>query len=290
MLTPQQSAERNSYLGGSDCAAALGLSRFKTTLQLWAEKTGKIEPEDISKKVNVRLGNKLEDAVAQFFMEETGKKVQRVNSTRFHEKYPFLGANIDRKVVGEDAILECKTASAWMAKEWAGEEIPQEYILQVMHYLAVTGASKGYIAVLIGNADFKWKEIVRDEQIIEQIITKEVAFWNTFVVPQVMPMTISYDDGSTLYDLFPVSDPNKDIILPDSLNTLIETRNAMTQDMISLQESIKRLENEIKATLGDAERGRTSSFQVSWKTQHRKSFTVAESSSRVLRIKRLNEE
>lgn len=195
---------RRSFIGGSDAAAILGLSRWRTPLQVWAEKTGQIQPEDISEKLNVKLGVRLEDTVAELFCEATGFKVRRVNETMFHEKYDFLAANIDRRVVGDDSILECKTTSAWNAKQWEGEEIPQEYIIQVLHYLAVTGYSKAYISVLIGNQDFKWKEIRRDEKTINAIVEQEVKFWNEFIVPVVMPTRIMANDSETLFNLFPL--------------------------------------------------------------------------------------
>lgn len=259
--------ERNAYIGGSDAAPILGLSRWSTPLQIWAEKTGQIVQEDISDRVSVKLGNKLEQTVAEFFMEETGKKVQRVNETIFHPAYPFLGANIDRRVVGEDAILECKTASAWKSKEWEGQEIPQEYILQVMHYLAVTGKRIGYIAVLIGNQDFKWKRIDRDEKMIADMIKREVSFWNDFVIPKVMPGHITAGDSDVLYNLYPIADPDSKIELGDDANQLIESRNAMYQDVIQLEKQIEQRENELKALLGDKAEGFTANWQIFWKNQ-----------------------
>jgi putative phage-type endonuclease len=154
--------DRSGYIGASDCAAVLGLSRFKTVLQVWAEKTGTVEPEDISEKLNVWLGNELEEIVAKKFTKDTGKKVHRVNDAYIHKNHDFIRCHIDRKVEGENAILQCKTASAWMAKHWEGEEIPQEYILQEYHELACSGYEKAYIAVLIGNNDFKIKVLERD--------------------------------------------------------------------------------------------------------------------------------
>lgn len=282
--------DRCKYIGGTDAAAILGLSRWKTQLEVWAEKTGRVQPEDISNKLSVKLGNRLEDTVAELFMEETGKKVRRVNKTLYHPHYTFLGANIDRDVVGEEAILECKTCSAWKAKEWAGEEIPQEYILQVVHYLAVTGAHFGYIACLIGNQEFKWQMITRDDDLIRDLVSKEVAFWNDFIVPQVMPAQIQAGDTDILYRMFPISDPNKDIILNDEANIKIEQINSMTQDKISLDAQIEQHKNELKALLGDNESGRTTNWRITWKTQNKKEYTVKASSTRVLRYSPLKGE
>ncbi|HHR2781106.1 TPA: YqaJ viral recombinase family protein, partial [Listeria monocytogenes] len=84
-------------------------------------------------------------------------------------------------VVGEDAILECKTASAYLAKEWEADEVPATYLVQIQHYLAVTGKNKAYVAVLIGGNKFIWKEIERDDELINQIIAFELDFWETNV-------------------------------------------------------------------------------------------------------------
>jgi len=258
--------DRSQFIGGSDAAAVVGMSRWSTPLHVWAEKTGQIETHQLDSEA-AELGTYLEEYVARRFTKETGKKVHRVNETRFHPKYPFLGANIDRRVVGEEAILECKTTSAWKAKEWDGEEIPHEYIIQVTHYLAVTGAKKAYIAVLIGNQDFKWKTIERDEKLIQNIISREVEFWNKFVVPKVMPTTVSKNDSDTLYQLFPVASPESTVDLGDEGARLIESRNALYQDAITLEGHIAEVENSLKAMIKDNESGMAGKWKVYWQNQ-----------------------
>lgn len=259
--------DRKQFIGSSDAAGVLGLSRWTTPLQIWAEKTGQIVQEDISDRVAVKLGNKLEQTVAELFMEETGKTVHRVNEPQVHPEHPFLTSQIDRRVVGEDAFLECKTASAWKAKEWDGEEIPREYIIQVFHQLAVTGKAKAYIAVLIGNQDFKWKVIERDDKMIADMVKREVSFWNDFVVPKIMPGIITSGDSDVLYQLYPLADPESKIELTDEANRIIESRNSMYQDVIQLEKQIDQRENELKALLGDKAEGFTAQWLVYWKNQ-----------------------
>jgi len=288
MLNDDQLKERKRYLGGSDCAAVLGLSRYGTPLSVWADKLGKLPKEDISQKLYIKMGNRLEEVVAELFTEDTGKSVRRVNETFYHPKYPFLCANIDRRVVGEDALLECKTASGWLAKEWEGEEVPMEYILQCLHYLAVTGKKEAYIAVLIGgNQKFVWKKVLRDEKLIDDIIRKEVQFWNDFILTGNMPVQITKNDAETLYGLFPTEQEGMIVELDDTANRLVESLQAMKQDAKVLDGQIDKTENEIKALLKDKETGESLNWKVTWKAQTRKSFTVAESKSRVLRIKSL---
>ena len=207
--------DRRTYIGGSDAAAILGLSRWRTPLGVWAIKTGQVVPQDISQKVPVKLGNKLEQAVAEFFEEELQKKVYPITEqacqslglryfireedgqkkiTFMHPQYDFLGASIDRGVEGEEAGLECKTTSAYKTREWEGEQIPIENIFQCLHYMAVTGWPKWYIAALIGNQVFDWKLLVRKDytgdvsmipkerlnliepKVIDDMVAKEVAF------------------------------------------------------------------------------------------------------------------
>jgi putative phage-type endonuclease len=263
--------DRMKSIGGSDAPGVLGLSRWSSPLKVWAEKTGQVIPEPIDNE-QVNLGRELEDYVARRFMKLTGKKVRRVNQTLYHPQYPFLSGNIDRRVVGEDAILECKTASVWKSKEWQGEEIPQEYIIQVMHYLAVTGAQYAYIAVLIGNQQYIWKRIDRDEPAIDAMIEREVDFWNTYIVPKVMPMEIRSQDSNVLLNLFPEATPDSVVELDDNVNKIIEVRNSILQDIKNLEDQAERRNNLIKAMLGVNEYGESDLYKVSWKNQVRTSI------------------
>jgi len=265
--------ERQKYIGGTDCAGILGLSKWKTPLRIWAEKTGQIEPADISDKICVKVGIELEELVAKLFCEQTGKKVRRKNATIFHKDYSFIAANIDRRIVNEDSILECKTASAFKAKDWSAEDIPKDYIMQCLHYLAVMpNIQKCYIAVLIGNQDFKWKEIDRkdNEDIIKIIIDKEVEFWEEFVINQIMP-GISSNDSETLTELYPNS-KEKEIILHNNVDEIINHLNKLDTKKKKLISEIELKQNEIKILLKDNERAKTDKHIITWKTYSRHSL------------------
>ena len=266
--------DRSGFIGASDCAAVLGLSRFKTVLQVWAEKTGTVEPEDISEKLNVWLGNELEEVVAKKFSKDTGKKVHRVNDAYIHKNHNFIRCHIDRKVEGENAILQCKTASAWMARHWEGEEIPQEYILQEYHELACTNYERAYIAVLIGNNDFKIKVLERDDKVIAKIIQKEVDFWTKFVIPKTMPAAISAKDSETLFQIFPKADLEGAVELGDQGARFIEVLKANQADLKVLEDIIEQNKNELKAMLGESSVGKTGNWRVTWLNQVTKKIDV----------------
>ncbi len=181
--------ERQCGIGGSDVGAIAGVNKYKTQFEVYIEKTDPIT-EVKEQSESAYFGDIFEDVVAKEFEKRTGLKVRRDRKHYKHKEYPFMVANIDRKIVGQNAILECKTANQYLLKEWEDEEIPASYLLQVQHYLAVTGADRGYIAVLVGGQKFIWKEVPRDEELIEMIIQLEKDFWS-LVESKTPPATIT---------------------------------------------------------------------------------------------------
>ena len=143
---------RKTGLGGSDAGAVCGLNPYSSPLQVFYDKTSE-EVQDKDSE-SMRQGRDLEEYVARRFMEETGKKVRRSNFMYRSEEHPFMLADVDRLVVGEDAGLECKTANAYNADKWKDGKIPAHYMIQCYHYMAVTGMKNWYIAVVILGQEF----------------------------------------------------------------------------------------------------------------------------------------
>jgi putative phage-type endonuclease len=292
MLTREQWEARKKYIGGSDAAAVLGLSRpqWGTLLSVWAEKTGRV-PYEEAQTLQQWYGTELEPIVAKRFTIETGKKVRpNNNKVTFHRKYPFIGCQTDYWLDGEDAILECKTVTAFKADEWSNEEIPTEYLIQAYHMIACTNIPLVYVAVLIGNHKFEIREVKRDKHIIDNLIAKEVSFWEKYVVTGEMPAEISYGDTDLLYRLFPMPEPEPEIELPDEVNVLCEDLEAMKQDRSSLEGRIGQQQNKIKAMLKDALRGSTGLWQVTWSLVEKPEHIVKATSYRQLRTKKIKEE
>ena len=194
-------AERNKGIGGSDIATILGLNKWKSPLQLFLEKTGKVVAEDLSDKEVIYWGNVLEDVVAKEFERRTGKKVRKRNVMFCDDKYPYMRANVDREVVGENAVLECKTTDKRNADQWVDDQVPANYILQCQWYMMIRGYEKAYIACLIGGNQFVFKEIERDEELIEIIKGKAVEFWETNVLGDVEPDADYMDKAAYKYRL-----------------------------------------------------------------------------------------
>lgn len=253
---------RTKGIGGSDAAAACGLNPWKSKASLYLEKTGQVV-KDFDNEV-VRQGRDLEDYVARRFTEATGKKVRRNNFMMASKEHPFLFADIDREVVGENAILECKTTSPYVKDKWDDGKIPINYELQCHHYMMVTGAEKCYIACLIFSTDFIIREIERDEEVIEMLKSQEIDFWENYVLKGQMPAP----DGSSEYDQA-LKDKFKGG-LDDSVALEVDEmdfRSYMeTKSLIKdLETSTKEFEQKIKLQLGDHDFGTTNFLQVSYK-------------------------
>ena len=210
MFTQQ---ERMTYIGGSDIAAIMSQSRWKTPYRLWAEKTGKIEIPDLSNVESVEMGTRLEQFVADVFSEKTGKAIRKAPKAYSHPDYPYLVAHVDRLVTGTDELLECKTCSAYKLEEWENK-IPKEYVLQVVWYLGITGRKKGWIACLIGGQKFVYMQIDFDEELFNLMVEKAVKFWD--MVQNKIPPLILPEDDDVLGEIY--SEHTDDMMVLQDLN------------------------------------------------------------------------
>ena len=274
MATKDVKENRHLYIGGSDIAKVMGLSRWGTPLSLWAEKTGKIPPKDLSNVEAVELGNDLEDFVANKFSQKTGKAVRRSPKVYQHPQYPYMVAHIDRLVTGTDELLECKTCSFFKKEEWEGEEIPQEYILQVIWYLGITGRKKGWIAVLIGGQSFKYKPIEFDSELFDKMVETAKDFWQH--VQDDTPVDIVATDDETLKELYSNHSEIMIDLIPADEQTkqaceVFEERVAYLQEIKmhikQLQDEQKEIETSVKDIIKDNLGIKTPKYIITWKNQ-----------------------
>lgn len=253
-------------IGGSDAAVIMGMNPYKSPYKLWLEKTGQAEAPDLSGNQYVYWGTKNESNIADWFQEETGKKVKRLGTLRSKE-YPFMLANVDRTVVGENAGLEIKTAGVRQYRKWKDDEIPDAYYCQCLHYMAVTGADYWYIAVLLGGNEAKWKRIERNEEDIQHLIMAETDFWKLVETKTPPPVDGSDSCAAALSAQYKGGDPNFSVVLQPSAEDVIESLENDKAIMDALKKQITEKENRLKALLGNAEEGTTDHYRVLWKTQ-----------------------
>lgn len=262
---------RASTIGGSDAAAILGLNPYKSPYALWAEKTGKVIPEDVSQKEAVRLGTDLEEYVAKRFTEATGKKVRRENYTVFRDDMPYAHANYDRIVIGERAGLEIKTTNVLNLKKFKNGEYPANYYVQCCHYLLVSGLDRWYLAVLVLGIEFKVFTIERDEAELSALKEAEENFW--YQVQNDLPPEIDGMDSTidALSAEFPVSNPDTEMDLTGCAVDLA-ILDECTQQINGLEEKKAAAQARIMEAMGTAERGGYGSYSVTWKSQKRQTF------------------
>ena len=258
--------DRRKGIGGSDVATILGLNKYKSVYQLWLEKTDQIEVTSAQSEA-AYWGNTLEEVVAEEFSKRTGKKVRRRNKVFEHSKYPFLRANIDRDIVGENAVLECKTANQFLANEWDEDEIPIQYICQVQHYMNVLNLDYVYFAVLIGGQKFVWKKMERDQELIDMITEKLVEFWIENVEKGIEPAIDGLKATSDFLTQRYLDTEDNQTELNARFDEKIANLARLKGDKKIIEENITLLENELKQALGKAEAtiGITPNNIVSWK-------------------------
>lgn len=257
---------RTQGIGGSDISVIAGINPYRSVHQLWLEKTGQTEPCESGNECT-HFGTILEPIVKQEFTERTGIAIVEPKCIYQHKDYPFMLANLDGvvNVDGELCIFEAKTASAYKQDEW-NDRIPPEYMMQIQHYMAVTGLRKTYIAALIGGNHFVYHVIERDEGFIAEVIEMECRFWEENVLGGKEP---EYDGSAAaadwLAEKYSVSN-GECVDLPDETVSLCEEYSEITEQIEALSAEKDALSNRLKSLLRDNEVGIAGRFKVSWKS------------------------
>lgn len=196
--------ERKKGIGASDASSIVGMNPYKTNIQLWEEKTGRIIAEDISDKPYVKYGTEAEKHLRELFILDYPKYQVSYNEFKLHrnELYPFIFATLDGELVdaetGELGILEIKTTNILQSqqKEKWNDKIPDNYYIQVLHQLLATGWDfvilkahlrsewNGEIRIQTKHYTIRREDVVDD---LEYLKGEEVKFWNEYVIPRKKP-------------------------------------------------------------------------------------------------------
>ncbi len=253
---------RKSGIGGSDAGAICGVNPYSSAMQVFRDKTG-TEVKELDNEA-IRIGHDLEDYVARRFMEATGLKVRKSNFMYRSTEHPFMIADVDRLVVGEDAGLECKTASAYSADKWADGNIPLHYIMQCYHYMAVTGKRTWYIAAVILGREFTYRKLEWDDGLVSRLTEIETDFWVNHVAKGIMPPP----DGSKACDdvlrqYFPTAGKRSAVKLA-GFDEKLDRREEILGFIKELQEEQKQIEQEVKLFMRDNECASSERYRVIW--------------------------
>lgn len=185
--------EFKNGIGGLDIAAIMGVDKNRGAGDVYLEKTNLIDEVTIYGGVLERTSEAdywnltFDEMIAKEYSLRSNKKVRKGNKQLTDEEYGFMVANNNRKVVGENSILICKCENIFLAMNWKAEELPAAYVLEAQHCMRVSKAEKCYIASLLGGNKFVYKEILRDDKVINMIVQIEKDFWVNNILNRVPP-------------------------------------------------------------------------------------------------------
>ena len=260
-------ARRRNGIGGSEIAAILGLSKYKTPLDVYLSKVN--DPEDVEDEQSepAYWGTVLEDIVAREYALRSRARIQRVNAQIRHPELPIAIANIDRAIVtpgsrarldadgvlrGADGLLECKTANQFLAGEWGrdgdDEAVPVHYAAQGMWYLGVTGLDWIDYACLIGGQKFVTKRVHRDQPTIDSLFNTAREFWTRHVAARVPPEPVNAGDVLKLFpsDTGTSVEANEEVLI--AYNEAVALRARIKAD----EEALESHTVALKAAMRDA--------------------------------------
>lgn len=248
-LTAEQKEESLDYITGSDCAIILGVSPWGNVIDLWKYKTRiAFKPNNDASKPWLKVGQYLEDAIACWYSDETGKKLQRHNDLIVSKDIPYMGAHIDRRVVGENAILECKTSRTSMGWGEDGENlIPSYYLCQLYHYGIVENCDVMYAAALFKTQDtFRHYTFERNERLESIILQRQKDFWEcvqTLTPPA--PTT-----GDEVISLYGTMTDDKPIVSTHEIYETVRSLQSIKESIKEAEEKKAEFEDAIKAYMG----------------------------------------
>ena len=257
--------DRKTYLGATDIAAIMGLHPYKTSLGVYQDKKG-LSPE-LEMNLPMVVGINLEERVAKMYSQATGRRIRKSLTYRDKE-YLFLACNPDYIVLHDSRLLECKTSGYWGGQIFGeqADSIPDQYLVQCMWQLAITGRQVCDLAVMIDNQDYRIYTIERDEYLIAELRKKAIEWWNTYILAD-CPPPLSGDkpDVQWVKDQYP-SSVESVIHAPPIIDDYAIQLSEIKEAYNALGSEKSRLENEIKNYMKEAAVLETTIGQITWKS------------------------
>ncbi len=248
MLNESQHNELAKGIGASEIAIVLGISPWKTPYELWLEKTGKVEREDLSEEPQIIMGNLLEPVIAARYAQKTQETLQEVPEAYVHPDYPYSLCHIDRLVVGKNKCLEIKKASPF-SRSWGVEgsdEIPVDYIAQVQYQLGCTGFETADVASYRGGIDIDIYPFTRDDAVIKIMLQKADHFWKYHVLGDNPPPATTRGDLRLIY---PSGDGNIIQATPEIID-ICERFHGIKKEIKELTEQSDHIQFEVHKFMG----------------------------------------
>ena len=261
---------RRNGIGGSDLAAICGISKWRSPVHVYLEKLGEAPEDQLNEAAE--WGTRLEPLIADKFANEhpewaiTEKKV-----IYCHPEQHWATGNLDRMIICPKrgrGILEIKTASEYLRQEWDNGNIPDYYYVQLQWYMFVTGLDWGYFATLIGGNKYREYEVMRDDELINQLFRLASDFWHHYVLASNCPPVDGSEACTKLLNrLYP--EARSSTIIPIDEIRHIDTYLDHKHQLKILEDTIAEIENQFKSLLGSHEIGIVGAYRVKWENRSR---------------------
>lgn len=263
-------SDRSKFIGGSDVAAILGISKWKTAYQLWLEKTGQAEDEPVDEKRErvFARGKRLEPVVLDMLTEDTGIEITARNQRYVDSDWPFMACEIDAEA--GDTNIEIKTVHPFAAKDWGDEgtdEIPVWYTAQVMYGMAITNRKECIVAALIGADDLRIHRVEYDAETAAMVRDRVRWFWTDCVLGGVAPQPANLDDVRRMF----ARDTGITIEASSEIRDAVLRLKGISEQIKGLESEADTLKTRVQAYMTDAATliGLDGKKLATWKTQSR---------------------
>lgn len=253
-------SDRRGYLGATDVAAIAGVSPYRSPIEVWAEKRGDTDGPEQTKRM--RLGQLLEDAIADAYAEQTGRRLKRVSIVRNPALPAYLAGHPDRLVVGERGIVECKASAS--TRGYSDDDVPPHVRVQATWYCGLTGRDWCDV-VLLAHMGIRIVRIEADPDLFADLVTAAATWWQRHIVEGVEPAP----DGTDAYRRhlaakFPNTADVELVATPEQALLLDELRAAKAA-CDAADEHKTAVENRIRAAMGEASVLIAPGARVTWK-------------------------
>lgn len=265
--------ERRKGIGGSDVAAIMGLSAYRTPYQVWLDKVQGIS-DDISDKPAVVWGNILEHIIGEYYAaQHPESSVRRVNGMMRSIERPWAQASLDYEVRDPElgwGVLEVKTAGWRREDDWS-DGVPIYYATQVAHYLSVSGRPFADVAVLIAGQDYREYRVMRDEEDIETVNRAVDEFWHGNVESGVAP-DVDAPDNRYVFEAHP--EPGEGYVEVSEAKTadLLNRWLSAKAELDYAKERVDELSAKLKDAIGDNRGLEAKTGRLTWNRFERSSF------------------
>lgn len=252
-------ALRSGRISSTVITSITGVNPHKSAYQLWAEWTGKIRDEFEGNEYT-ELGNILEPYVGALYARRTGREVKPVDTLYAHKDLEWAVATPDF-AVGTDEILEVKTGTVRQLQNWADDETPDHYLVQLVWQMGVCGVKTGHLAALLGAdpSNFVTRTFNLDFELFNTLLEAAHDFLDC-VRKDEPPMPSERDSKlivqlvkrNSSTKLFTADQTEKLGGVFDELVELRDRKAAVDDEVRQLEAQIKCRENALRVALGDS--------------------------------------